>query len=573
MMELSRKLVDVAAGREEPDAVITGEVFSVFTGECFEADVAICSGYIAGVGDYSARVTYEGECLLPGFIDAHVHVESTLLHPAEFAKAVLKHGTTTVIADPHEIANVCGKYGVKFMVDATKNLPLDFYFTAPPCVPAVEGFETFAFRLETGDVKEILSYDRVIGLAEVMNYSAVINGKVSVLSKINLAKEMRKAIDGHCPGVLGNALNAYLVTGISTDHESTRIEEVMEKLRKGMKIMLREGSVAKNLKDLAKVVTPYTLSNLMIVSDDLLPDDLMNGHMDERLRKAVSYGIKAEDAVRMVTINPATHYSLNCGAISPGFKADIVSVNGFDEFRVGMVFKNGELVWEGKYCKYFCEFPKFPLSKAHEIVRNSFKMKEIKIEDVKIEARGKVCRVIKPIKGQILTEESEFEPQVKDGFALPDPESGISKVVVVDRHGAGKFVGKAFVEFEMKGGAMASSVSHDSHNCICVGVDDKDMVRALNALREMGGGLAVSYNGEVKTLPLPIAGLMSDLSFEEVVKKLCSMKELLGKMGVREEYPFIKISFFALPVIPKLRITDFGLVDVEKMSFVDLWIS
>ncbi len=566
-IEVTKKLVDVAAGRVEPDLVITGEVFSVFTGECFEADVAICSGYIAGIGEYSAPEVYEAEIILPGFIDAHVHIESTLLHPAEFAKAILKHGTTAVISDPHEIANVCGKYGVKFMIDSTKNLPVDFYFTAPSCVPAIEGLETFAFRLESGDIKEILGYERIVGLAEVMNYFGVIEGDMSILSKINLAKEKNKIIDGHCPGILGNILNAYIVAGISSDHESTRIDEVMDKLRKGMKIMLREGSVAKNLKDLAKVVTPYTVSNLMIVSDDLLPDDLLHGHMDERLRRAINYGIKAEDAVRMVTINPALHYSLNCGAIAPGYKADLVIVDSFESFKVEMVFKDGNLVWDGKY---HCDFPK--VSKMHRIVEKSFKMTEINVEDLKIKAEGKVCRLIKPVKDQILTEKGEFEPIIKDNFAYPDTELGVSKVIVIDRHGAGKFIGKAFVEFKMNGGAMASSVSHDSHNCICVGIDDRDMIRAINAVKEMGGGLAVSFEGELRTLPLPIAGLMSNLSFEEVVKRIESMNKLLKKMGVQEEYPFIKISFFTLPVIPKIRITDYGLVDVEKMSLIDLWI-
>ncbi len=562
-----RDLVEVASGRKEPDFVLSGEVFSVFTGECFEADVAVYSGYIAGVGDYSSNAeVYEVDCLLPGFIDAHVHIESTLLHPAEFARATLKHGTTAVIADPHEIANVCGKQGIKFMIDATANLPLDFYFMAPSCVPAVEGLESFAFRLETGDIKEILGYERVLGLAEVMNYPAVVAGEVSTLSKIEIAREMEKLVDGHCPGIAGKALNAYVVAGITTDHESTRLEEVMEKLRRGMKVMLREGSVARNLKDLSKAVSPYTLSNLMIVSDDLLPDDLLKGHMDERLRRAVKYGIKAGDAIRMVTINPAVHYSLNCGAVAPGYRADMVSINGFDEFGVNLVVKDGKIVWDGEYR---CEFPK---ARMPDVVKNSFRMQAVDLEDLKIPAEGSVCRLIKPVKGQILTECGEYEPPVKGGLAMPDPESGVSKVVVIDRHGAGKFVGKGFVEFKMERGAMASSVSHDSHNCICVGVNDKDMLNAINAVKEMGGGFAVSLEGELRTLPLPVAGLMSDLSFEEVVKRLKAMNELLREMGVVSEYPFIEISFFTLPVIPELRITDFGLVDVREMKLVPLWI-
>lgn len=564
-----KELVDVAAGRKEPDFVVSGEVFSVFTGECFEADVAVYNGYIAGVGDYSCDVVYETDCILPGFIDAHVHIESTLLHPAEFARAVLKHGTTAVIADPHEIANVCGKQGIKFMIEATSGLPVDFYFMAPSCVPAVEGLESFAFRLEVGDVKEVLGYERVIGLAEVMNYPGVVGGDVSILSKIELALEKGKAVDGHCPGIEGKDLNAYIAAKISTDHESTRLEEVMEKLRRGMKIMLREGSVARNLKDLSRVVSPYTLSSLMIVCDDLLPEDLMKGHMDERLRRAVRYGIKAEDAVRMVTVNPATHYSLNCGAVAPGCIADMVVVSGFDDFDVRMVVKRGEVVWDGEYR---CEFPKFPLEKAPDVVRNSFRMREISAEDLKIPAEGKVCRLIKPVEGQIVTKSGEYEPPVKDGFAMPDPESGVSKVVVIDRHRAEKFIGKAFVEFGMERGAMASSVSHDSHNCICVGVNDSDMLKAINAVREMGGGFAASLDGEVRTLPLPIAGLMSDLPYEEVVRRMEALSRMLREMGVKAEHPFIEISFFALPVIPELRVTDFGLVDVVNMKLVDLWL-
>ncbi|AEA47106.1 adenine deaminase [Archaeoglobus veneficus] len=557
-------VTDVAMKRAKPDLVLSGNVFSVFTGETFEADVAICNGRIAGIGDYGGGI--EVDYILPGFIDAHIHLESTLLHPAEFAKAAIPHGTTAVIADPHEIANVAGKAGIRYLIDATANLPIDFYFMAPSCVPAVEGLETFACRLDALDIEEILQWERVLGLAELMNFPGVVMGSRDVLEKIEAAKKAKKLIDGHSPGLTGRELNAYIAAGITTDHECISAIEAMEKVRRGMKVMIREGSVAKNMRELVKIVNDFNSCFFMLVSDDLLPVDIEQGHMDYRIKLAVQYGVKPEVAVRMATLSPAMHFGLDCGAIVPGFKADLVAVDSFEDFNVQLVVKDGKIVWDGKLrAEIKRVYPPAELT-------NTVKMPALSPEDVAIEARGKVCRLIEVVSGQIVTKAAEWEPVINDGYALPDPQQEVAKVVVVDRHRGEKKIGKGFVRFPIEKGAIASSVSHDSHNCICVGVDDMAMVKALKRIQEMRGGFVV-VDGDVKAeLPLPIAGLMSDLSFEEVVSRLNKLYKAARELGVKAEHPFTTLSFLALPVIPELRITDYGLVDVKAMKIVDLWV-
>ncbi len=555
-------LIPTAAGRHKPDLILSGEIFSVFTGESFEADVAISNGRIAGVGDYGGGI--EVDYILPGFIDAHIHLESTLLHPAEFARAVIPHGTTAVIADPHEIANVAGKAGIRFLIEATADVPLDFYFMAPSCVPAIEGFESFAHKLSADDIREIIKWDRVLGLAEVMDFPGVIEGRKDVLDKIDAVKKAGKPVDGHAPGITGKDLDAYIATGITTDHECASTIEAMEKVRRGMRVMIREGSVAKNMRELIKIVNSFNSCFFMLVSDDLLPTDIKHGHIDNLLRLATQYGLKPELAIRMVTLSPAMHFGLKCGAIMPGLKADIVAVDGLENFNVQLVVKDGKIVWDGKLN---AEIEKIepPIELANTVKTG------IQRQDVLIKAKGKVCRLIEPVPGQIVTKASVWEPEIRDGYALPDAEQDVAKVVVVNRQGR-RLVGKGFVRFAIKEGAIAGSVAHDSHNCICVGVDDGAMVRALNRLEELHGGFVVASKDIMAELPLPIAGLMSSFTFEEVVKKLEKLYTASRKIGIRAEHPFTAISFLSLPVVPELKMTDYGLIDTKEMKIVDLWV-
>jgi len=564
-----RELVEVARGDKPADLVVSGKVLSVFTGEIIEGDVAICGSYITGIGDYEGleRIETDG-IILPGFIDAHIHLESTLLNPSEFAKAVLSHGTTSVVIDPHEIANVTGLVGIRYLIDATRGLPVSFYIMAPSCVPAIKGFETFGAEITSKDIEEVLRWERVIGLAEMMNFPGVIYGDEEVLRKLEAARD--KVIDGHAPGLRGKNLNAYLAAGVMSDHECASLEEAIEKLRLGMKIMVREGSVAKNLAELVKAVTEFSSEHFMLASDDLLPTDILDdGHMDYRLRLCVENGIKPEMAVKMATINTARYFGLqDVGAVAPGYKADIVVVEDLESFKVENVIKEGKIVWDGELKTEIRRVD------APEEVKKSVKMPPLSREDLVIEARGKVCRLIELIPGQIITKKAEWEPVIKDGIAFPDPDQDVAKVAVVDRHRAEKKIGLGFVRgFGLKKGAIASSVGHDSHNCICVGVSDADMLLALRMLEELQGGFVVVENGEVKAeLPLPIAGLISDLSFEEVVGRLRGLYDAARQLGVKVEHPFTAMSFLPLPVIPELKITDYGLVDVNEMKIVDLWV-
>jgi len=566
-MQRLRELIEVARGEREPDVVLTGKILSVFTGEVIEGDVAIYGNRIAGIGEYGGKRVETDGVILPGFMDAHMHLESTLLSPSEFAKAVLPHGTTSVFIDPHEIANVSGTKGIEYIYNSTRNLPVNFFLTVPSCVPAIKGFETYGAELKSEEISEILQWEGVVGLAEMMNFPGVIYGDENVLKKIEVASH--KVIDGHSPGLMGNQLNAYISAGIISDHECITAEEAVEKVRRGMKIMIREGSVAKNLSELIKIVNESNLENFMLASDDFLPIDIEKGHMDYRLKLCVENGIKPELAVKMTTINTARYFRLyNFGAIAPGYIADIVIVDNLNSFNVKMVIKDGKVVWDGKLRVDFVS------SNPPQEILNSVKVPEIEENDLKIEAESRKVRVIELIPGQILTKKVEVELIPENGFFVPDGERDIAKIVVVDRHGKGKKIGKGFVKgFGLKKGAMASSVSHDSHNCVCVGMEDRDILAAIKRIEEMQGGFVVADGGVVAELPLPIAGLMSDLPWEEVKERLEKLHEVLKELGVEIGHPFTALSFLSLPVIPELKITDFGLIDVNIMSFVDLWVA
>jgi len=566
------RLVEVAAGREKADLVVKGgKVLSVFTGEVFEADVAVAGGYIAGVGEYDGESVLDasGGVVIPGLIDAHMHLESTLLRPEEFARAVLPHGTTAVVADPHEIANVLGMRGVEYLLEATEGLPVTFYVAVPSCVPAVKGLETYGAELGVAEVAMLLMRDRVVGLAEMMNFPGVVRGDPEVLAKLDAAQG--RVLDGHAPGLSGRELCAYLSTGIGSDHECTSPREVGEKARLGMCVMLREGSVAKNLRDLAGAVGEFSSSEFMLCSDDLLPLDILEGgHMEGRLRMAVEAGIPAHVAVRMATLNPARYFRLKeRGAVAPGYVADLVVVEDLTNFKVRHVVKEGRVAVEGGRLSL-----DLPPRSVPEWARETVKMPQISPKDLKVEARGRRCRLIEVVPGQIVTRASEWEPPIVGGEALPDPEGDVAKVAVVDRHRGERRVGLGFVKgFGLKEGALASTVGHDAHNAICIGVSDRDMAFALRRLSQLGGGMVAVRGEEVLAeLPLPIAGLMSDLPFEEVCRRLEELYKAARELGVKLEHPFTALSFLPLPVIPELRVTDFGLVDARELRLVGLWL-
>ncbi|MFP3945818.1 MAG: adenine deaminase [Archaeoglobaceae archaeon] len=559
------ELLEVARGDKQPDLILSGRIFSVFTGEVFEGDVAIYRSKIAGIGEYEGRNRIETDgIILPGFMDSHMHLESTLLTPSEFARAVLPHGTTSVFIDPHEIANVAGVDGIKYVYEASRNLPVNFFLNVPSCVPAIKGLETYGAEINAGDVSKFITWDGVVGLAEMMNFPGVICGDEMVLRKIEAIGD--RVVDGHAPGLRSKGLNTYIAAGVQSDHECTSADEAVEKVRKGMKVMIREGSVAKNLADLVKVVNAYNSENFMLASDDFLPIDMEQGHMDYRMKLCVENGLPPEIAIKMATINTARYFGLNdLGAVAPGYTADLAVVDNFTNFQVKMVLKDGKVVWDGK--------PTVEIkSRTADEVKHMVMLPDINEGDLKIKAKGKKCKVIELIPGQITTKKSEMELPVENGFAIPDIKNNVAKITVVDRYGRGKYIGLGFVKgFGLNKGAIASSVSHDSHNCVCLGVNDKDMLTAIKRIGELQGGFVV-VDGEVKAeLPLPVAGLISDLKYEEVVERLERVYKTVKELGIDIEHPFTSLSFLSLPVIPELKITDFGLVDVSKMELVDLW--
>ncbi|WGI16666.1 adenine deaminase [Methanonatronarchaeum sp. AMET-Sl] len=560
-MNLKEK-IDVAKGETNPELVITGKALSVFSGEVFKTDIAINNGLITGLGDYESenQIKTDG-VIIPGLIDAHMHIESTFLKPIEFTKAVLPYGTTTVIADPHEIANVAGVKGIKYLIKSSKKLPLDFYFMAPSCVPANESLETYGATISASEIKEMLKWKEVLGLGELMNFTGVLNKDPELIEKLEVSKNHK--IDGHCPGLTGNKLNGYLISGANTDHECVTIEEVREKIRKGMKVVLREGSASRDLKRLVGTVNKNNYTNFMLGTDDLDPTDIeKRGHMNHRVKLCIDKNIPPEIAIQMATHNTAKHYGLNSGAIAPGYKADITIVNNLKELKVESVFKDGELVWENEFKKPLNENPTAK-------TKNYVKIPEITQKDLEIDKKHKI-RVIDVFPDKIITKESAIKIN-KD--RVPDPEKDIAKVTVIDRHGKGKHIGLGVVRgFGLKKGALASTVGHDSHNCISIGTNDKDMITAINKLKEIGGGLVVATNGETETLPLPIAGLMSDLPYTKVNEKLNKVRKKAQSLGTKIEHPFMKMSFLSLPVIPEIRITTHGLVDVNENRIVDLWI-
>ncbi|MHA1857970.1 MAG: adenine deaminase [Candidatus Thorarchaeota archaeon] len=564
-------MIDVAAGRTRADIVLkNASVVNVFTGEIDEGDVAIYQNYIAGVGKYEGDVVIDlkGKYVVPSFIDGHVHVESSMVMPIQYARAVVPHGTGAVVADPHEIANVLGIEGILYMSKSMRGGPLEFYIMVPSCVPSTD-LETNGVALDYLDIKPLLTEHYVLGLAEAMNYPGVVYRDPVILDKIGLALAMGKRIDGHAPGIAGHDLNAYAAARITSEHECTTLEEAKRKLAVGMHIHIREGSTAKNLRELAKIITPETAMFCSFVTDDRNTLELLTrGHIDSMIRDAIELGVDPVLAIKVATISTARHYGLQyIGAVAPGYHADIAVLGSLEKVDVKMVFKQGTLVAkDGKMVKEFG-------AQEEPRLRRSVNIHWLEPDDFQVRARSDHMNVIGMIEGQIVTERLIEETRIVDGLAVPDVDRDIAKVAVIERHNASKPRAIGFVRGTgIKEGAMVSSIAHDSHNIVVVATNDHDLIEAAVQIVRMQGGIAVVRDGDVlASLPLPIAGLMSDRPIEEVSEKIKELKEAASVVGSDLEEPFMAMAFLSLPVIPHLKITDLGLVDVDKFRLIDLF--
>ncbi|MHC5037975.1 MAG: adenine deaminase [Planctomycetota bacterium] len=566
-MSEPKRLIDVALSKKPADLVIQNvRIANVFTGEVESpADIALSGDRIASIGHYeNARKIIDGEGMIasPAFIDGHIHVESSLLTPDQFARAVVPRGTGAVICDPHEIANVAGLDGLRYMVEAGRILPLDILITAPSCVPATS-LETSGAQLGVEEIREILAWPECVGLGEMMNFPGLLGGAPEVLGKLDAARG--RHMDGHAPGVRGPALNAYAASGPSTDHETTALEEGREKLARGLYLLIREGSSERNLATLAPLVREHTFPRCLFASDDRAALDLRDqGHMDYILRRAVQEGIPPLRAITMASINTANAFGLGRrGAIAPGYLADIVLLADLETIDVRRVFHNGlEVAREGRLLREPEEGPPGP--------RNTVNVGTLTAEGFRIRAEGDRALAIGLVPGQILTEKLEVDPPKEDGAWLPAPDTDLLKLVVVERHTGSQRTAACLVKgFGFREGAIASSVAHDSHNLIAAGVSDSDLLAALEGIAKTGGGLCYARGGKVREiLPLPVAGLLSERPLEEVCRVLSQLRQAVTQAGGVLEAPFAALSFLALPVIPELRLTDFGLVDVLNQEFV-----
>ncbi|MGD0714010.1 MAG: adenine deaminase [Gaiellaceae bacterium] len=557
--DLQRR-VAVARGDEPADLVIRGgRVFSVFTREWLDVDVAVCDGVVAGLGDYEGRETLDvsGRYVVPGFIDAHLHIESSKLMVDEFARLILPLGTTAIVADPHEIANVLGSDGIHWLLDASADLPLDVYFMASSCVPA-SPFESPRRALTLGDLEGLLRRSHVIGVAEMMNFPGVVDGSEQELAKVLLAGH----VDGHAPGLVGKRLNAYAAAGIHSDHEAAVLEEGRERLRAGMWLLIREASAARNLRALIPLAVEYGPSRIAFCTDDREPEHIADdGHVNSMVRDAVALGVPAEDALVMATLNPALYHRLrNLGAIAPGYQADVLVLPDLQSFVPELVLKRGR--------------PVVTVAPAPvpDWVRHTVRVRPLGHDAFRIPWQGGAARVIGLVPDQIVTDSLVDVPTVRDGCAVADPERDLAKIAVLERHHGTGRIGLGFVRgFGLQRGAFGATLSHDAHNLIVVGVDDAAMAHAVARLVELGGGIVV-VDGEAVTaeLPLPVAGLLSDRPLPEVLEASRAINSAAEALGVHFPHPFQVLAFLALSVIPSLKITDRGLVDVDRFELVPL---
>lgn len=566
-MNLSN-LIAVSRGDKPADLLFkNARIINTFNGEIETGNIAICEDTVAGIGDYekaSETIDLNGDYIAPGLINGHSHIESSMLHPEQYAEVVISRGTSSVVTDLHEITNVCGLAGIKFVIACMKNLPLDMFFMVPSCVPATN-METSGAVINAENMKPIFDLPGVIGLGEFMNFPGVILGDESALAKIEVSRN--KVIDGHAPGVSGKQLNAYISAGIRSDHECTKLDEAREKLAKGMYVMIREGSSEKNLDDLLPLVTDKTYKRCIFVVDDRSCTDLLNeGDIDAVVRKAIRCGLDPVRAIQMATINTAEHFRLyNRGALAPGYIANMITIKDLSNLEIDMVFHKGKLVAkEGRYL----------LSKQQNQsndLSNTVHVKSFTIDNLKLKPKSSDFPVIEIIQGQIVTKKTIEKIVIQNGCAVISPEQNIAKLVVIERHKANGNIGLGLVKkFGIVKGAIASSVAHDSHNIIAVGTNDQDIFIAIKEIEKMHGGLAVCLDGKIMaSLPLPVAGLLSPEPLSTVVARLEIVEKAANSLGQLPPAPFALLSFLALPVIPELKLTDKGLVDVIQFKLID----
>lgn len=579
-MELLKRRIDVAAGRAKADLVIAnGTIIDVFTGTLYQADVAVADGYFVGIGTYEGNVTIDatGKYLCPSFIDGHVHLESSMVTPKEFAKVSLLHGVTTAICDPHEIANVLGVKGIEYLLTASEHLPFDAFFMLPSCVPATS-FELAGATLTNEDLKPLYEHPRVLGLGEVMDFQAVCQGKPSMLEKLANANQLGVKIDGHGAGLAPADINVYAAVGIRSDHESTRIDEAMERMRRGLYVMIREGTVARDAKALLPLVTERNARRCLFVTDDKHLDDLIEeGSIDYLLRLAIEMGIDPITAIQMASLNTAECFGLSeKGAIAPGYQADFLLLNDLRSLTISHVFKDGICVMnDGEFIEV-AAVDGISGTRSGRKPPTSFVQSvhfgELCTQHVQLPVRYETANVLGIIPNQLLTNHLVEKVAVnKHGLFMPSVEDDFLKIAVIERHHYTEQIGVGIVKgLGLKAGAIASTVAHDSHNLVVAAVNDSDLLFAVNELKRMQGGLVVVRDGQIlASLPLPIAGLLSEASYLDVYEDLRSITAALDTLGVSGEFnPFLTLSFLALPVIPTLKITAQGLYDVNKQQFI-----
>lgn len=569
IMNYHKDLVLTALGRQEPDLTLkNARVFNVFTGEFVKGAIAVKNGRIAGIGHFAGgrEIDLGGAYVTPGFIDSHVHIESGLVSPAQFARLVVPAGTTTVMADPHEIANVAGAAGLDYLLRATENLPLNVYVMLPSCVPATP-LEQAGAVLTAADLAPWFAHPRVLGLGEMMNFPGVLNLDEQVWAKLDLAFERGRLVDGHAPGMMGPELTAYIAAGIGSDHEAITLAEARARLSQGLALMLRQGSAARNLLDLLPAVDRHTAPFCLLATDDRHPEDILTeGHINHLVRLAVEAGLEVAAALRLASFNAARHFRLyDLGALAPGYRADLLVFENLRAWRPALVFKDGVQAAENGCLT----------AEAAEVddsaLRQSIRLAPLSQERLRIKAAGTRARVIGLRPRQILTDALELEVPVVDGCFSPKAEDDLLKLAVFERHRASGRVGLGLVKgLGLKKGALASSVAHDSHNLVAVGANDDDLLLAAETVAEMGGGLAAVAEGRVwGRLPLPLGGLMTDRPMAEVRAGLHELRQAARALGVREDYDsFMTLAFLSLPVIPALKLTDAGLVDVNSFRLV-----